>query len=67
MQKLLEKQKRLELITTLKQQQTQQTQQTHQSNANANAGKAAPSQAAVRRTMMHDSREARDSNACFDP
>lgn len=59
MQKLVEKQKRLELITTLKQQQ--QTQPSQQANSNVN--RSGPSQTASRRPMMHDSRENRESKS----
>jgi hypothetical protein len=54
MQKLLEKQKRLEQITTLKQQQNQQ--QTEKSQTHTN--RTLPSQAANKKTsMMNDSRD----------
>lgn len=56
MQKLLEKQKRLELITNLKQQKTQQKQETQTNN-----NRSVPSQTAVKKPVMNESRDARES------
>ena len=64
MQKLLEKQKRLELITSFKQQQIQQQQPTEKTQTQTN--RSIPSQAAIKKaSIMNDARDSKMSKLYY--